>query len=154
MTSLVAMAMETIATTLPKVDSDDDFLREIIRGVEALLSRACPSPVNLAYHVDGSPRHILLRQSARQPRWHIAWHDSSDAVVPLLSAPRAVRVEAFTPAHWSDDAYTGLSPIEVLVVLCANELQGAVAVRGQPLEVARRLQVALAGMSRLLRKEG
>ena len=143
MTDEVARALGTIPDARSRVDASDDYLREVIRGVESAFGRLCPAPVDLAFEIDGKPRCISLCQSARDSHWYITWQEEPASEVALLSAPRATRAEAFTPITWWKDREGPIAPIEALVILVAEELSRVADDRTEHVEVARRLKAAL-----------
>lgn len=141
MTTRVDEALRSIPGARAKVDAADDYLREVIRRVEDVLGRLRPVAIDVPYSVKGVSRRIQLRQS-RDGDWHVAWERDEGSSVPLLSAPRAVRVEAFTEIAWRDHA-TVLAPLEALVVAVNRELSFEAASRGPQMDVARRIEAML-----------
>ncbi len=132
-----------------RVDADDDYLRQIIRRTEHVLGDLRPVSLYVPYAVNGQPRQIQLRQS-RDARWFVGWQGEDGLAVPLLSASREIRVEAFTAMPWKGHE-TRIAPIEALVIGVNRELSTAVSNRGPLMEVARRLEAVIevaAGKSR------
>lgn len=141
MTTGVEDALRSIPDMRAKVDAADDYLREIIRRVELVLGELRPVPLHLPYKVDGKRRQIQLR-CGRGGRWYVSWQGDDDNAIPLLSAPRETRVEAFTAIAWQGHAAT-LAPMEALVVAVNRELSSEADNRGPQMEVARRLEAML-----------
>lgn len=141
MTSRVDEALRDIPDSRRRVDAADDYLREVVRRVENVLGGLRPTPIDVAYVIDGVGRRIQLRQS-RDSSWHVAWERDGEGSVALLSAPRMVRVEAFTEIAWLDHGAV-LAPLEALVIAVSRELSSEAANRGSQLEVARRLEAMI-----------
>lgn len=134
-------ALRSIPDMRARVDAADDYLRETIRRVESVLGQLRPVALCLPYKADGKRRQIQLR-CGRGSRWYVGWQGDEDDSIPLLSAPREVRVEAFTPIAWPDHVVT-LAPLEALVIAVSRELSVAVASRGPQMDVARRLEAMI-----------
>lgn len=141
MTRGVDEALRGIPGARARVDAADDYLREVIRRVEDVLGELRPVAIDVPYVVESVSRRIQLRQS-RGGSWYVAWERDKGGSIPLLSAPRAVRVEAFTEIAWSDHAIA-LAPLEALVVAVNRELSFEAASRGPQMDVARRLEAML-----------
>lgn len=141
MTINVGQALLAIPDLRARVDSDDDYLREVIRKVEDALGDLRPVPLDLPYEVEGAARQIQLRQS-RGTRWHVAWRGDACDSIALLSAPREARVEAFTPVRWPNYDVP-IAPLEALVIGVMQELARVVVNRGPSVEVAQRLLGAI-----------
>jgi hypothetical protein len=140
-TAGVDEALRSIPDVRAKVDAADDYLREVIRRVELVLGELRPVSLYLPYKVDGKQRQIQLR-CGRGGRWYVGWQGDDDSSIPLLSATRETRVEAFTAIAWPDHA-TALAPVEALVVAVNRELSTEAANRGPQMDVARRLEAML-----------
>ncbi len=134
-------ALRNIPGARAKVDAADDYLRLVIRRVEAVLGGLRPVAIDVPYAVEGAPRRIQLRQS-RDGSWHVAWERGEGGSVALLSAPRAARVEAFTEIAWQDHA-VALAPVEALVIAVNREMSSEAANRRPQMDVARRLEAML-----------
>lgn len=141
MTREVDEALRTIPDLRARVDADDDYLREVIRRTERVLGDLRPVSLYIPYAVNAVPRQIQLRQS-RDSRWYVAWQGEDGSSVALLSAPREVRVEAFTAMFWEGHE-APIAPIEALVIGVNRELSTAVTNRGPLMEVARRLEAVI-----------
>lgn len=141
MSARIGRALLAIPDLRARVDESDDYLRDVIRRVEDVFGKLRPDPLDLAYFAHGGPREIRLRPS-RGIRWHVAWRSNAPDAVALLSAPRAVRVEVFTPIVWPQFDEP-LAPLEVLVINVADELSRVVVNREPSVETARRLHSAL-----------
>lgn len=141
MITRVDEALRNIPEVRARVDAADDYLREVIRRLEDVLGALRPIAIDVPYVIEGVPRRIQLRQF-RGGSWHVAWERDEGGSVPLLSAPRAVRVEAFTEIAWRDYV-TALAPLEALVVVVNRELSSEAANRGPQMDVARRLEAML-----------
>lgn len=141
MTNKVDEALRALPDLRARVDADDDYLRGVIRRTEHVLGDLRPVSLYVPYSVLGSPRQIQLRQS-RDARWYVAWQGEDGYSVALLSAPRDVRVEAFTSMLW-DGHESPMAPIEALVIGVNRELSIAVTNRGPLMEVARRLEAVI-----------
>lgn len=152
MTTNIEQALTTLPDLRARVDADDDYLRNVIRGFERVLGELRPVPLDLIYEVEGLPRHILLQQS-RDMRWHVAWRGNACDSIPLLSASREVRAEVFTPTRWvGDTSYdTPIAPIETLVIEVMRELSRVVIDRGPSMEVAQRLEASIGALISRLR---
>lgn len=133
----VSQALLAIPDLRARVDSDDDYLRQVVRRVEDVLGDLRPVPLDLSYEVEGTIRQIQLRQS-RGTRWYVAWRGDVCDSVALLSAPREARVEAFTPVKWPNYEVP-IAPLEALVIGVMQELSRVVVNRGPSVEVAQRL---------------
>jgi hypothetical protein len=147
----VGQALLAIPNLRARVDESDDYLRDVIRRVEDVLGELRPVPFDLAYLARGDSREIRLRPS-RGTRWHVSWRGDAPDAVPLLSAPREARVEAFTPVAWPQFDEP-LAPLEALVISVADELSRIAMDRGPSVEIARRLQSTI-GAWTALRSEG
>lgn len=142
MSASLRQALLSIPEHRAGVDESDDYLRDVIRLVENVLGGLRPVSLDLAYLAHGGSREIRLRPS-REGRWYVAWRGDACDAVALLSAPRAARVEVFTPIAWPQ--FDGmLAPLEALVVGVAGELSRVMVDRGPSVEVARRLQSTIA----------
>lgn len=141
MTREVDEALRTLPDLRARVDADDDYLREVIRRTEHVLGELRPVSLHIPYAVHGCPRQIQLRQS-REARWHVAWQGEDGHSIALLSAPREIRVEAFTAMPWGGHQ-SPIAPIEALVIGVNRELSTAVTNRGPLMEVARRLEAVI-----------
>lgn len=141
MTSWVDEALRSIPDMRAKVDAADDYLREVIRRVELVLGELRPVSLYLPYKVDGRRRQIQLR-CGRGGRWYMGWQGDDDNSIPLLSATREVRVEAFTAVSWPNHAAL-LAPVEALIVGVNRELSMEVDSRGPQMDVARRIEAMI-----------
>lgn len=141
----VEEALQGISKSRAEVDAADDYLRDVIRSVEATLSGLRPVELDVPYVVEGVVRKIQLRQY--RGGWHIAWERGEEGSVALLSAPRAVRVEVFTETAWSDHVAM-LAPMEVLVIAVSRELSMEANNRGPQINVARRLEAMVEAAAR------
>lgn len=141
MTTRVDEALRNIPDMRAKVDAADDYLREVIRRVELVLGGLRPVSLYLPYRADGKPRQIQLR-CGRGGRWYVGWQGDDENSIPLLSASREVRVEAFTAIPWPDHAVI-LAPMEALVIAVNRELSTEVDNRGPQMDVARRLEAMI-----------
>lgn len=134
-------ALRGIPDARAQVDAADDYLREIIRRMEDVLGELRPISLCLPYKIDGQRRQIQLR-CGRGGRWYVGWQEDDDNSIPLLSAPRSVRVEAFTEIAWPGHE-TPLAPVEALVIAVSRELSSEAANRGSQMDVAKRLEAML-----------
>lgn len=141
MITKVDEALCSIPGMRAKVDAADDYLREVIRRVEFVLGELRPVSLYLPYGVDGKRRQIQLR-CGRGGRWYVGWQGDDDNAIPLLSATREVRVEAFTATAWPDHA-TPLAPMEALIVAVNRELSTEADSRGPQIDVARRIEAMI-----------
>lgn len=141
MTTRVDEALRSLPDMRARVDAADDYLREVIRNVELVLGEFRPVSLYLPYKTDGKRRQIQLR-CGRGGRWYVGWQGDDDNSIPLLSATREIRVEAFTAIAWPDHA-TLLAPVEALIVAVNRELSMEVDSRGPQMDVARRIEAMI-----------
>ena len=133
----VAEALALIPRHKAKLDTEDNLLRQTIHHVEHVLNELQPGvTTTLVYRPgDGKPERRLEFMPANR-RWIIVWV-GEEADVPLLNTSRDVRAEVFSPL------VDGLSPIELLIIEVAENLETAGSTRSPMLEVARRLSSVL-----------
>lgn len=141
MTARVDEAFRNIPDMRARVDAADDYLREVIQRVEFVLGELRPVSLYLPYKADGKRRQIQLR-CGRGGRWYVGWQEDDENSIPLLSASREVRVEAFTSIAWPNHA-VALAPIEALVIAVNRELSNEADNRGSQMDVARRLEAII-----------
>lgn len=72
----------------------------------------------------------------------MGWQGDDDNSIPLLSATREVRVEAFTAIAWPNHT-APLAPVEALIVAVNCELSMEVDSRGPQMDVARRIEAMI-----------
>ncbi len=137
----IAEALAAIPKLRDELNATDDQLSATIREIEELLTKLrIGVPVDVHYTtLDGA---FLLSFCKWDMKWQLVWgteaEDDPTKDIALVSAPRHVRAEVFSPG----DAGT-YSPIEQLIVAIPDTLSNFVQERSPQLEVAKRVVAAL-----------
>lgn len=147
----IEQVLETATNLRLQVDAHDDLLKAVIHRIERMFVELRSVVAVVVYQPNEWSFCSLEFCTARDGRRYMSWGVNDSDIEPLLSTPRDVRVEVFTPAQCIgyDEP---IAPIEALVIEVSKALSWEVTSRGPAVEVAQRLlaslDVAAKGLSR------
>jgi hypothetical protein len=137
-------ALEAALSVIPErrdtLNTIDDYLSRAIRHVETVLRAGLKVSTPCETTYDTEHGRYVLGYGKWNGQWQLTWGSEDDNTkdTPLLSAPRAVRAEVFTPEP------TGTSPMERLLTQTAESLSRYATERTPQLAMAEQLLKVLA----------